>query len=223
MPVFKSANDAVDWLIEYVRTKGIEGLFHRYYGVYPGKVTSNSDADGKGRIFCILPVTGSSKEYPIWIRSAVSGGSRGGFVSVPEADDLVWVIFENGDLSKPVYIGAQPKNGAYYPGLSGVEKRGIQTPKGHIFRIDDGNDTITLEHTSGARVQIAGDGSVSVVPAPGKEISLGEGVLSALVRADTFKTLFNAHTHTTVSVGSPTSPPIAPMTAAQETTTTKAT
>jgi len=223
MPVFSSINDALDWLLENVRTRGIEGLFRRYYGVYPCKVTSNSDPDGQGKIRCILPVLGSVKENPIWIKPMVSGGSQGAFVCVPQVDDMVWVMFENGDMQRPMYAGAIPKNKAYYSKLAKVEQRGIQTPHGHVFRIDDEADTVTLEHSTGARIEVRSDGTIDMVPASGKLVNLGEGVLSALVRSDAFKTLYNSHTHTVVSVGSPTSPPVVPMTTAQETTTTKAT
>jgi uncharacterized protein involved in type VI secretion and phage assembly len=222
MPQFTSVADGIDWLIQYVKRMGIEGLFHRFYGVYAAKVVANDDPEQRGRIKLIVPVLGS-QTLDIWASSLLPGGSTGGIVWVPKVGEAVWVQFENGDPSKPLYSGGKLIS-AIPSELQNVLQYGFQTPGGHVIRLseEEGNAHIRIEHSTGTSIELKANGDIEVLPGVGKNLLLGSGAVDTLVKSTAFQVLFNTHTHTSGASGSPTSPPIVGMTAAMSTSTTKA-
>lgn len=226
MPSFKSINDALDWLIQYVKTQGIEGLFRRFYGIYAAKVAENNDPEQMGRIKLIIPVLGTDQKVDVWARPMFAGSSSGGLVWIPQVKDTVWVQFENGDPSKPLYSGGKLISGQFPNELSTLLQYGIQTPGGHVIRLSEesGNAHIRIEHQSGTSLELKASGDIEVLPGTGKNILLGAGAMDTLVKSTAFQALYNTHTHLfPANGGAPTSPPIAPMTSTMSTTTTKAT
>lgn len=72
----------------------------QYFGLYRGLVEENEDPKGLMRIEVSVPdVFGA--EVTAWAVACVPPGVR----SVPEVGTLVWIEFEAGDPSYPVWIG----------------------------------------------------------------------------------------------------------------------
>lgn len=75
---------------------------------------------------------------------------------------------------------------------------------------------ITIETQRGDKVSLNSGGvtihSQTVKIEAAQSLELGVGATEALVKGQSFMALFNAHTHTSGMPGSPTSPPVAPMT-----------
>lgn len=93
-------------------------------------------------------------------------------------------------------------------------------------QIEISSDKIQLKNKSGAEIQIQGDSAnikASKISLSGSEIKidaaskveLGEGASEALVKGQSFMSLFNSHTHVAPPMGGPTSPPMMPMTPGQ--------
>lgn len=108
-------------------------------------------------------------------------------LALPQVDSTVIVGFLNGDTTKPFIQGFISETGFSNRFL-------IECETSRIFL--DGDGTVTVES----------DAKVSV-NAP--EILLGESAAEAVIKGNTFQSLFNAHTHGT-GVG-PSTPPMQPL------------
>ena len=75
------------------------------YGLYRAKVVERDDERQRGRIKVQIPsVSGEGKSQ--WVEACMNTAyDGGGDISVPKVGDTVWVAFEEGDITKPVYVG----------------------------------------------------------------------------------------------------------------------
>jgi uncharacterized protein involved in type VI secretion and phage assembly len=125
-------------------------------GVYVGKVTSNKDEKGRGRVKIILPWRGEEDEY--WARIAVPMAGNGrGMVFYPEVEDEVLVAFEHGDINHPYVIGAL-WNGKDLPpetnsdGKNNIRK--IKSRSGHelIFNDEEKKEKACIHTKAGHKI-----------------------------------------------------------------------
>lgn len=117
-------------------------------GVVVGIVTNNQDPEGLGRVKIKFPWL-SSDEESHWARvAAPMAGKERGFFAVPEIDDEVLVMFEQGDVNHPYVIGSL-WNGSDLPPLTAdqavnrsgeVVQRVFKTRAGHTVLFDDSDD-----------------------------------------------------------------------------------
>ena len=85
------------------------GDVKKYYGTYRGIVTSNKDPQGHRRLKVKIPMlTGSGSSNWAWPLENSNLRSQ-----VPDVGDGVWVSFESGDPSYPIWCGTygKPKSG----------------------------------------------------------------------------------------------------------------
>lgn len=77
----------------------------KFYGKYRGVVTNNLDPESRGRILVnVSDVTGFVPST--WAMPCVPFAGLGcGFYSVPMLGSGVWIEFEHGDVSKPIWVG----------------------------------------------------------------------------------------------------------------------
>jgi uncharacterized protein involved in type VI secretion and phage assembly len=75
-----------------------------HYGKYRGKVVNNVDPLMLGRIIPLVPAI---SEFPLsWATPCVPYAGKGvGLFAVPPREANVWIEFEGGDISKPVWSG----------------------------------------------------------------------------------------------------------------------
>jgi uncharacterized protein involved in type VI secretion and phage assembly len=147
----------------------------RYYGKYRGRVLDNADPLEIGRVKVEVPAIAGNEPLGWALPCLPYAGDGYGLYMVPEVDALVWVEFEGGDLSHPIWVGCFWASGQLPPGSEpGVFM--LHTAKGNIFRISDideaidlttagghevmlsdGDNTITLTHSGGAAINVEGD------------------------------------------------------------------
>ena len=73
----------------------------RFFGLYRGVVTNTKDPRGQMRIEVRVPdVLG---ELAAWAVPCI--GIGGGAILLPEKGTGVWIEFEAGDISRPVWMG----------------------------------------------------------------------------------------------------------------------
>ncbi len=118
-------------------------------GVVVGIVTNNKDPQGLGRVKVKFPWL-SAEEESNWARlsSPMAGNDRGLFI-LPEVNDEVLVMFEQGDVNHPYVIGSL-WNGTDKPPLSAdqavdgsgnVVRRILKTTAGHTITLDESEDS----------------------------------------------------------------------------------
>ena len=129
----------------------------RIYGVVVGIVTNNDDQEGQGRVKVKYPWLTAKEESP-WARVATPfGGSGRGMFFLPEVDDEVLVVFEQGDITRPYVLGALWGGTDLPPTAAGNgrDKKVLQSKSGHIIRLDD---------TSGKeKIEIIGKGGKETI------------------------------------------------------------
>ncbi|HEY2858171.1 MAG TPA: phage baseplate assembly protein V [Terracidiphilus sp.] len=112
----------------------------RYYGKYRGVVT---DVDAstmriKASVPSVLPQTGTG-----WCMPCVPyAGPQVGFIMLPEVGSGVWVEFEGGDVSYPVWVGMFWHSGEI-PSTADADVKSIIATGGSMA-IDNNAGSVTL-------------------------------------------------------------------------------
>lgn len=125
-----------------------------FFGKYRGTVIDNADKSNRGRLKVRVPAVLGSVES--WAMPCVPyAGKSVGFYSLPQAGTGVWVEFEAGDPSYPIWTGCFWGDNEL-PDAGGAPIKIWKTEKLTV-RIDDDNDELKLETTSGSKVTLASD------------------------------------------------------------------
>jgi uncharacterized protein involved in type VI secretion and phage assembly len=132
-----------------------ERMRDRFYGKYRGLVTNVDDPDNLGRITAQVPEVFEEQETP-WAMPVVPfAGSGHGLVLLPEVGDGVWIEFESGDPSRPLWTGFWWGDGEM-PDPGGTRTRVLATTAGHKLVLDDAGDEVKLLHAGGAELKMTG-------------------------------------------------------------------
>lgn len=128
------------------------------WGPMLGVVTDNSDPDDLGRVKVKLPCLKNDIEST-WARLVAAGaGATRGVQFIPEVNDEVLVLFEHGDINRPLVIGGlwsqnlgPPKPNSQCISGGHVNERIIQSRSGHVIILGDeqGKEMITIRDKTG--------------------------------------------------------------------------
>lgn len=120
-----------------------------------------------------------AQDAPLWARvvCAFAGQNRGAFL-IPDIDDEVLVVFQNGDPSYPLVIGGLWNGSSTAPAeLDGDQNRykRIRSKNGVTITLDDqqGQETFTVETPGGQHLTLAdGPGVVTVQDSNGNTLKM---------------------------------------------------
>jgi hypothetical protein len=195
------AEQLVDWIRD------------RYFGKYRGVVTDNDDPTARGRIKVRVPAV-LGEELEVWAMPCVPYAGDGvGTYLVPEVGAGVWIEFEGGDPSYPIWTGCfwaddeLPEN----EGGTGATPplKIIRSQQGLMVTLDDDGQVITVSDEDGSNLvtievlqgKITVQGALKVVvEAP--QIELVENATHPVVFGDLLLqylnqlvALYQSHTH----------------------------
>ena len=132
----------------------------RFYGKYRGLVTDVDDPEKLGRIVAQVPDVLEEQETP-WAMPVVPfAGDGHGLVLLPEVGDGVWIEFESGDPSRPLWTGCWWGDGEL-PDPGGPKTRALVTTAGHKLVLDDEGSEVQLLHSGGAELKMT-DGDITI-------------------------------------------------------------
>ena len=130
-----------------------DDLRSRFYGKYRGVVTE-VDAPTM-RVRARVDLIGDTDLG--WATACVPyAGPNVGFTMLPEVDSGVWIEFEAGDISKPVWVGCYWRDGEV-PGDVAADAKAIFTAAGALV-IDDKASSLRFEDKNGNKLVVDGDG-----------------------------------------------------------------
>lgn len=198
--------------------EGIESM-RRYYSVYRGIVVDPVDPQHLNRIkVCVPEVMGGTIN---WAYPKGQHGSTGdGFkYFTPKMGDIVFVTFEYGDHTKPLWEFHGWGLKQVPQALDGVNKCGIVTPEGNTIILDDDDGSLSIGFSgpisvvAGGAVTLYGEGNVSI--SSDQSIMFNEGENDGMVNIkelterlnflvkelESLRTIFNNHMHTGVTTG----------------------
>jgi uncharacterized protein involved in type VI secretion and phage assembly len=184
----------------------------RFFGKYRGTVTNNQDSTNRGRLEVLVPAV--MDQEPIWAMPCVPyAGDNMGLYTMPEPGTGVWVEFEAGDPSYPIWVGCfwadnelpkNERNTSATPPLKIIRsKQGLMVTlddRGQAIAVSDqnGNNIITIQVQQG-KITVKGAQKV-VVEAP--QIELVENATHPVVFGDQLLQylnqlvqLYQTHTH----------------------------
>ena len=206
----------------------VERVEGHYYGKYRGIVTDNSDPDDLGRVKAKVPRLLNDEETGWALPAFIYGGiSEQGFFAVPDINAGVWIEFEGGDLSYPIWTGTWYSSGTI-PESAKPAQKVLKTQSGHKLILDDDAGSLEITDSNGNSITMdssvitikAGNATKIVIDAP--QIELLDGASHALVFGDDLLQYLNqvvqtfqSHMHPgETALGLPVSPapPVPPMT-----------
>lgn len=144
---------------------------HKVYGKHRGLVVDNQDTEGLGQLQVQVP-TVLGKDLKVWAKPCFSSGH----FFVPPIGAGVWVEFEAGDPSYPIWVGT------WYP-LDQVppeattphhDHRIVHTPSGHVVELSDeaGKEKVVVRHKLDSFLSIDEKGSALLANHKGAHLYL---------------------------------------------------
>lgn len=185
----------------------------RFYGKYRGTVSDNDDPMQIGRIRAQVPQVLEDVESGWAMPCAPYAGPNAGLYVIPPVGAGVWIEFEAGDTSLPIWSGAWwspgdvPMDESSSP--SQPARKILRTDQGLIVSLDDDAQTITLSDSNGLNLMTikSTEGSIEMksavkVTLEAPLINHGENAQHPAVFGDQLLTylnqlvsMFNAHLH----------------------------
>jgi hypothetical protein len=132
-----------------------ELLRKRFFGKYRGKVVDNNDPMRLGRVK--VSVDGIVDSGGLWAWPCVPYAGPGvGFYCLPPSDALVWVEFEGGDPSFPIWTGCMWATGELPSEVLTADTRLLRTEQAQIT-INDLLGEVTVKNELNASVTLSVD------------------------------------------------------------------
>lgn len=199
--------------MELAGAEVLERQTDRFYGKYRGLVVINTDPLGLGRLQAMVPEVLGEVPSGWALPCAPYAGTGSGFFAIPPVGAGVWIEFEAGDVSRPIWSGAWWATGEVPMDEQGVPAQPttkiLRSDFGLIVALDDTAQTITLADAVGLNLMtikvlegtIRLQSAVQVVlEAP--LIQHGQGATHPAVFGDQLLTylnqlvtMFNSHVH----------------------------
>lgn len=136
----------------------VERVESRYFGKYRGQVTDNDDPDNLGRVKAKVPrLLGDEETGWALPAFAYGGASEQGLFAVPDVGAGVWIEFEGGDLSYPIWCGTWYTSGAV-PESAKPAQKVMKTQSGHKIVFDDDGGSIEVADSNGNDIKLDANG-----------------------------------------------------------------
>lgn len=175
--------------MEDILKKIYSELNSKYYGKYRGLVVDRDDPEKKGRLKLQVPSVLGEEETDWALPCTPFGGSAElGFFAIPEVGAHLWVEFEAGDISHPIWIGSFWGAGETPPSEAIEEdtphKTVLKTLTGACLELSGkaDEDAVTLSTARGNKLQLLPDGSSLLTDECGNEVSLQSSDESISIR-----------------------------------------
>jgi len=159
----------------------VEHLRSRFYGLYRGVVSDNNDPAGLGRVKAQIPAVLGSVESGWCMPCVPYAGPQVGLAFLPDVGSGVWIEFEGGDVSYPVWVGCYWR-GSELPSDVAPDVKVIVTSAPLELKFDDSAQSITLSDPNGNTVTLDSSGITLAnggeqVVVSGSSVSVNSGAL----------------------------------------------
>lgn len=158
-------------------TRILQELAGRFYGKYRGIVTEVDDPRGLARIKARVPEVLQDGETGWALPCAPYAGKGIGLFMMPPPGTGVWIEFEAGDVSRPVWTGCWWGDNEI-PDAAKPEAKIIKTSSGHTIRLVDWEQDARLEIFDANGGKIVMDKSGVEIQKGSRKVKLTDGMVS---------------------------------------------
>jgi len=126
----------------------------RFFGKYRGIVIDiEKDREKIGMITVQIPEIYFEGTIPLIKPCVPLAGKDCGFFAFPKKGDGIWIEFEGGDQSRPIWTGFWWKEDEI-PEYINLDTVGLVSRTGHRIILDDKNESISLVHAKGPEINL---------------------------------------------------------------------
>jgi uncharacterized protein involved in type VI secretion and phage assembly len=160
----------------------VERLRGRYFGKYRGVVT---DVDAATcRIKATVPAVLGDADVGWCMPCVPYAGDQVGIVFLPERGSGVWIEFEAGDVSYPIWVGGFWRSGEVPPD-AGEAVKVIVTKAPHKIVLDDDGQSVTISDANQNSVTLDASGIALVrggqkIVVSDASVSVDDGALEVM-------------------------------------------
>ncbi len=167
---------------ETLASELLDRVRNRFYGKYRGTVTAIDP--NTLRIKAKVPAVLGDSETGWCVPCVPYAGANVGFAFLPEVGAGVWIEFEGGDVSYPVWAGCYWRDGEL-PSDAKPAVKAIVTAKGAKLLLDDDAQTITLTDGSNNKVTLDSNGitlerGANKVVVSDSNVSVNDGAMEVM-------------------------------------------
>jgi uncharacterized protein involved in type VI secretion and phage assembly len=160
----------------------VDRVRNRFYGKYRGTVTAVDAATL--RIKAKVPAVLGAQDTGWCMPCVPYAGDGVGIAFLPEDGAGVWIEFEGGDVSYPVWVGCYWREGEIPPDATPTVKT-IVTAQGAKILLDDDARTITVTDSSNNKITLASDGitverGANKVVVSDSSVSVNDGAMEVM-------------------------------------------
>lgn len=148
------------------------------YGKFRATVIDNQDPEQRGRLKLQIPSVLADQESDWALPCLPYGGLENqGLFFIPDVNAQVWVEFEEGDISRPIWVGTFWQQKSDTPEEAAKEEpttRMIRTSAGHVLQFDDeeGEEQFRLYHPADAEMIIDKHGCITLTDSSGAVLNM---------------------------------------------------
>ena len=152
----------------------VDRVRNRFYGKYRGTV---SEVGSDGRIKAYVPAVLGEHQETGWCMPCLPyAGDQAGIAFLPEEKAGVWIEFEGGDVSYPIWVGCYWHEGEM-PSRVAPQVKVVKTKGDQQIVLDDKDHSITITDFNKNSVTLDRDG-IAIVRGSGK-LAITDGKVSA--------------------------------------------
>jgi uncharacterized protein involved in type VI secretion and phage assembly len=167
---------------EQVMLELLERIRYRFYGKYRGSVT---DVDASTlRIKAKVPAVLGDQESGWCMPCVPYAGQDVGLAFLPEQGSGVWIEFEGGDVSYPIWSGCYWRSGEQ-PSDAAPKVKVIVTKSPHKILLDDDGGSITISDSNQNKITLDSSGITlerggNKVAISDSEVNVNDGALEVM-------------------------------------------
>lgn len=160
----------------------LERVRYRFYGKYRGSVT---DVDASTlRIKAKVPAVLGDQDSGWCMPCVPYAGQNVGLAFLPEVGSGVWIEFEGGDVSYPIWTGCYWRSGEQ-PSDAAPKVKVIVTTAPHKILLDDDAQSITISDSNQNTITLDSSGITltrgsNSVAISDSEVSVNDGALEVM-------------------------------------------
>ena len=175
----------------------------RKLGKYRGKVVDNADPKKRGRLKLTVPSVFGKDAVTGWATPCApfGGADNQGLLMIPEVGAGVWVEFEEGSTTAPIWVGtfwSEPDGTTELPRPNGDDaaeadaaqdpptRKILKTLKGHTIQLEDkdGEEAIVIVEGQNKHFILLNQDGITIQDAAGNSLVMSSSAVTLTAKAD---------------------------------------